>query len=298
MVNRLFFLLFRYTFKSLHKEIIMSYWNHIYEHFNPIAFDLGFISIHWYGIMYISALLLALWFAKWIIKKDAMPIAEETIDAYFIWLEVGIILGARIWYILFYDPNTYYYLSQPWQIFNPFQNGEFVGIRGMSYHGAVVGAGVGSLLFALRNPGQIYKILDVVALAVPVGFVFGRIGNFLNQELIGRVTDVPWGIYVDGVLRHPSQLYEGVLEGIVVALIIYAYRKHKAFDGALIGIYGVLYGLARFIAEFWREPDIQLGYLYGDWLTMGQLQSLMMIGLSIGLYWLLKHLSLKTKVKK
>jgi len=262
----------------------MEFWNHIYEHFNPVAIDFGFISIHWYGIMYISALLVALWFAKWIIKKDAMSISNDTIDRYFIWIEVGIILGARIWYILFYDSNTLFYLTQPWQIFNPFSHGEFVGIRGMSYHGAVAGATISSYLFARRNPGQIYKILDVVALSVPVGYVFGRIGNFLNQELVGRATDVPWGIYVDGVLRHPSQLYEAFLEGIVVAILIYSYRKYKRFDGALIGVYGMLYGTARFIAEFWREPDIQLGYLYDNWLTMGQLQSLIMIILAMGLY--------------
>lgn len=275
----------------------MEFWNHIYEHFNPVAVDFGFISVHWYGIMYISALLVALWFSKWIIKRDAMPISDITIDNYFIWIEVGIILGARIWYILFYDPNTLFYLTQPWQIFNPFSNGEFVGIRGMSYHGAVVGATIASYLFARRNPGQIYKILDVVALAVPVGFVFGRIGNFLNQELVGRATDVPWGIYVDGVLRHPSQLYEGLLEGVLVAILIYSYRKYKRFDGALIGVYGMLYGMARFVAEFWREPDIQLGYLYGNWLTMGQLQSLIMIGLAIGLYFGFQIFSKKAEAK-
>lgn len=275
----------------------MEYWNHIYEHFNPIAVDFGFISIHWYGIMYISALLVALWFAKWIIKKDNMGISEVTIDAYFIWIEVGIILGARIWYILFYDPNTSYYLTQPWQIFNPFSNGEFVGIRGMSYHGAVVGAAIASYFFSRKNPGEIYKILDVVALAVPVGFVFGRIGNFLNQELVGRATDVPWGIYVDGVLRHPSQLYEGFLEGILIAVVIYLYRKRRGFNGALIGIYGILYGSARFIAEFWRQPDIQLGYLYGDWLTMGQIQSFVMVLLSIALYLFIRYSSLNYKAK-
>ena len=270
----------------------MEYWNHIYQHFNPVAVDFGFISIHWYGIMYISALLVALWFAKWIIKKDALPIEEETLDNYFIWIEIGIILGARIWYILFYDPHTSYYLSQPWQIFNPFQNGEFVGIRGMSYHGAVVGAIIGSLLFSLKHPGKLHKLLDVVALAVPVGFVFGRIGNFLNQELVGRETDLSWGIYVEGVLRHPSQLYEAFLEGVLVAIILYLYRKRKAFDGALIGIYGMLYGTTRFIAEFWRAPDIQLGFLYGDWLTMGQLQSFIMVIISMGVYILLQRASL------
>ena len=275
----------------------MEYWNHIYDHFNPVIANVGFIAIHWYGVMYVLALLVALWFAKWIIKKDKISISNDIIDSYFIWIEVGIILGARIWYILFYDPNTLYYLTQPWQIFNPFLNEEFVGIRGMSYHGAVVGASIASFLFARRHPNEIFKILDVVALAVPVGFVFGRIGNFLNQELVGRVTDVPWGIYVNGLLRHPSQLYEGVLEGILVALLIYFYRHKKSFVGALVGIYGVLYGTARFIAEFWREPDIQLGYLYGNWLTMGQIQSFIMILCSIVIYFIFSYLSHRVQYK-
>jgi phosphatidylglycerol:prolipoprotein diacylglycerol transferase len=268
----------------------MEYWNHIYEHFNPVAFNLAFIPVHWYGIMYVLALLVALWFAKWIIKKDKINIEEETIDSYFIWLEIGIILGARIWYILFYDPYTSYYLSQPWQIFNPFSpDGEFRGISGMSYHGAVVGATLATYFYTLKNSVDIYEILDVLALAVPVGFVFGRIGNFLNQELIGDITDVPWGIYVDGVLRHPSQLYEALFEGVFIAIFLYMYRKKRAFKGELIAIYGLLYGIARFIVEFWRMPDIQLGYLYGGWLTMGQIQSMVMILCSILLYLAIKY---------
>ena len=112
---------------------------------------------------------------------------------------------------------------------------------------------------------------------MPLGYVFGRIGNFLNQELIGKATEVPWGIYVHDVLRHPSQLYEAFLEGIVVFVIIYMYRRHKNFEGELVLLYGVLYGTARFIAEFWREPDIQIGYLCCGWFTQGQLLSLLMV---------------------
>jgi phosphatidylglycerol:prolipoprotein diacylglycerol transferase len=115
---------------------------------------------------------------------------------------------------------------------------------------------------------------------------------------VGRVTDVPWGIYVDGALRHPSQLYEGFLEGILIAILIYLYRKRRTFDGALIGIYGVLYGIARIIAEFWREPDSQLGYLYGNWLTMGQIQSFIMILIAIGVYFFIKKHSLNSVQKK
>ncbi len=266
----------------------MNYWNYIYDHFNPVAIDLGFVSVHWYGIMYVLALLSALWFAKYIIKKDKMQIEESIVDSFFIWIEIGVILGARIGYILFYDPHTSYYLTHPWQIFNPFVDGEFVGIRGMSYHGAILGAMIATYFFGRKHPDVIYQLLDLVGLAVPVGYIFGRIGNFLNQELIGRETNLPWGIYVDGVLRHPSQLYEALLEGVIVAALIYFYRTRKRFDGELLPLYGVLYGLARFIAEFWREPDSQLGFICCGWMSMGQLMSLLMIAVSVGLYFYIR----------
>ncbi len=269
----------------------MDYWNNIYQNFDPIAFDLGFISVHWYGIMYVLALLTALGTAKYFMKKDKLPITEKVLDNYFIWIEIGIILGARIGYIVFYDPNTMYYLLNPWQMFNPFANGEFVGIRGMSYHGAIVGFILATVFFKYRYKKEnIWELLDLVAISVPVGYIFGRIGNFLNKELIGRYTDVDWGIYVDGVLRHPSQLYEAFLEGVVVFFILYIYRKRKKFSGELIALYAALYSLARFVAEFWREPDVQIGFVYGDWMSMGQFLSLIMILMSLVLYvYLLKN---------
>ncbi|HIP45457.1 MAG TPA: prolipoprotein diacylglyceryl transferase, partial [Sulfurospirillum arcachonense] len=216
-------------------------------------------------------------------------ITDSLLDNYFIWIEVGVILGARIGYVLFYDTNTSYYLTQPWQMFNPFMNGEFVGIRGMSYHGAIIGFLLATFAFKYRHKKEnIWELLDLVAIAVPVGYVFGRIGNFLNKELIGRYTESSWGIYVDGVLRHPSQLYEAFLEGVVVFFILYMYRTKKRFSGELIALYGGLYSLARFIAEFWREPDFQMGFVYGNWMTMGQSLSLLMILVSCILYFYLK----------
>jgi len=274
----------------------VDFWNNIYSNFNPVAFDLGFISVHWYGIMYVLALLTALGTAKWLMKKDKLPISDALLDNYFIWIEVGVILGARIGYIIFYDPNSSYYLTQPWQMFNPFNNGEFVGIRGMSYHGAIIGFLLATFLFKYRHKKtDIWGLLDLVALSVPVGYIFGRIGNFLNQELIGRYTDVSWGIYVDGVLRHPSQLYEAFLEGVVVFAILYMYRNKKRFSGELIALYGVFYSFARFVAEFWREPDIQIGFIYGDWMTKGQSLSLLMIAVSTILYLYLYKNSNKIK---
>lgn len=270
----------------------MQFWNNIYSNFDPVAFNLFGLSVHWYGIMYVLALLTALGAAKWIVKYDKLSIKESVLDNYFIWIEVGVILGARIGYILFYDTHTMYYLTHPWQMFNPFLDGTFVGIRGMSYHGAIVGFILGTWGFALRHKKEnIWELLDIVALAVPVGYIFGRIGNFLNQELIGRPTESSIGIYVDGVLRHPSQLYEAFLEGVVVFVLLFVYRKFKRFSGELIALYGASYSVARFIAEFWREPDFQMGFVFGGWMTMGQLLSVAMVAVSILLY---VYLSKKT----
>ncbi len=262
----------------------MSAWNDIYNHFNPIAFEIFGFQVHWYGIMYVLALLTALFLAGYFAKKDKYPISKSTLESYFWWAEIGVILGARIGYFIFYDPNPSYYLLHPWQMFNPYQNGEFVGIRGMSYHGAIIGFLISTYLFSLKYKIDMWMLLDLVAISVPLAYVFGRIGNFLNQELIGRATDVPWGIYVFGVFRHPSQLYEAFLEGIVVFLILFFYRKRKRFNGELITLYGMLYGTARFISEFFREPDPQLGFICCGWLTMGQLLSLLMILISLIIY--------------
>lgn len=263
----------------------MEFWNNIYYHFNPVAIDLGFISLHWYGIMYALALFTALGFAKYIVKKDKLPFNDTILDSYFIWIEIGIILGARIGYILFYDTHTTYYLANPWQMFNPYMDGVFVGIRGMSYHGAIIGFLLGTLFYKLKHKDvDIWGLLDIVGLSVPIGYVFGRIGNFLNQELIGRATDMPFGVYMDGILRHPSQLYEAFLEGALVFFILYMYRKKKKFSGELMVMYGGLYSLARFVAEFWRQPDFQMGFMYGGWMTMGQVLSLVMVGASLIVY--------------
>jgi phosphatidylglycerol:prolipoprotein diacylglycerol transferase len=274
----------------------VQFWNDIYKHFDPVAFDLGFIAVHWYGIMYVLALLSALGMAKWLVKKDKLPISNKVLDDYFIWVEVGVILGARVGYIIFYDTHTSYYLTHPWQMFNPFLDGVFVGIRGMSYHGAIVGFLIATILFKYRHKQvDIWRLLDLVALSVPVGYIFGRVGNFLNQELVGRVTEVSWGIYVDGVLRHPSQLYEAFLEGLIVFVILYMYRNKKRFSGELIALYGGLYSLARFIAEFYREPDFQIGFVYGGWMSKGQVLSLAMIFASIALYLYLQKIKKQQK---
>jgi len=258
-----------------------GWWNNIYSHFNPIAFSIGDIQVHWYGIMYILALGVGFWVALKFAEKEGL--LKEIVEEYFIWVEIGIILGARIGYFIFYVPQNDYYLIHPWEMFNPFQNGHFIGIRGMSYHGAIIGGIIGTLLYSWRRRVDLWKLGDLAALAIPAGYIFGRIGNFLNQELVGRVTELPWGIYVEGVLRHPSQLYEAFLEGVLLLAVIHYYRKKwRRQKGELIALYLLGYGVARFIAEFWREPDPQLGFIWGPF-TMGQLLSGVMVVVGGGL---------------
>jgi phosphatidylglycerol:prolipoprotein diacylglycerol transferase len=270
----------------------VEYWQHIYEQFDPVALSLGFLNIHWYSLMYITSLLVALYMASYISKKDNLDITKDELNSYFIYAEIGVILGARLGFIIFYADNTSWYFTHPWQIFNPFNsNGDFVGIRGMSYHGALIGFLISTYIYSLKNKKQsFWFLMDLVAVSVPLGYVFGRFGNFLNKELVGKVTDVPWGIYVDSVLRHPSQLYEAFLEGIVLFLILYLYRKRKQFDGELMVLYGVGYAVARFVSEIFREPDANLGEVaFG--MSMGQLLSVAMIFASIVVFAVLKDRS-------
>lgn len=271
----------------------MSAWNNIYKTFDPVAFTLFSIPIHWYGIMYVLALLSALYIGKYFIKKDKLDFKSKELDSYFFYVEIGVILGARLGYILFYDTQTLYYLSHPWQIFNPFVNGEFVGIRGMSYHGAVLGFLIATYIYSKKHKIAFGKIMDLVAISVPLAFVFGRIGNFLNKELIGRETDVPWGILVDGILRHPSQLYEAILEGFGVFIVVYAYRRFQKFSGELILVYGISYGFLRAIAEIWRAPDAQIGYICCDFITFGQTLSLGMSLIGVVAWFYFKNRSAK-----
>ncbi|MDE6886508.1 MAG: prolipoprotein diacylglyceryl transferase [Helicobacteraceae bacterium] len=257
----------------------MNSWNLIYENMDRVAFSLFGINVYWYGIAYALALIVGLGAVKYFIKKDKYPIDDKLLESFFIYAEIGIILGARLGYILIYDQNTMYYLTHPWEIFNPFVNGKFVGISGMSYHGAVVGFILGTYICAVRNKKSILLLMDSVAVALPLGYILGRIGNFLNQELVGRETNLPIGILVNGKLLHPSQLYEAFLEGLCIFLILYFTRAKMKFQGELIGYYMLLYSIARFVVEFFREADSQMGYFSG--ISMGQILSIITFLISI-----------------
>jgi len=265
----------------------MDFWQNIYSHFDPVAVSLGSIDVHWYGIMYALALLSAIFVAKWLIKKDKLPISSDLFDSYIWWVEIGVILGARLGYIIFYDPNSMYYLTHPWQIFNPFINGEFTGISGMSYHGGLVGAIIGGWIYSRRYKLSFFSIADTVAYAAPLGYTFGRLGNFINGELWGRTTGLPWGMVFPGggpVPRHPSQLYEAFLEGIVLFCLLMFLHFRRVATGIPFFAFLAGYGCFRFLIELVREPDAHLGYLW-DMVTMGQLLSIPMIIVGIlGIY--------------
>lgn len=254
-----------------------------YAHFDPIAFHIFGLQVHWYGIAYVLALLSAFYLALFFKKESRFKrITDKNLEIYFLYAELGIILGARIGYVLIYSPDRLDYLLFPWEIFNPFDRyGHFVGISGMSYHGGIVGFLLGSYLFAKRYKQNLWIYLDLLALSIPLSYIFGRIGNFLNHELYGRIIPQDekfwknFGVYIDGALRYPSQLIEAFLEGLVVFIIVWVSQKYFKFEGALIAVYGISYSLMRFIAEFYRQPDAQMGFYWG--LSMGQILSILML---------------------
>ncbi len=268
-------------------------WQNFFTWHNPVALDLGFLQIRWYGLMYVLALLSGYMVGRQLVKNGEYKLTLEQYDMAFIWVEVGVILGARFGYVLFYDEHTMWYLTHPWEIFNPFYNGEFVGISGLSYHGAVVGFLVAGYLFAKREKIKFLYFMDLSVLAASSGYFFGRIGNFLNDRLVGRETDVAWGIFSHGALRHPAMIYEAVLEGLVVAALLFILRKYKSFDGQLMALYGMFYATARFIVEFYRQPDPQLGFIAFGWLTMGQLLSFGMFVFALAIYKAIQYRQLK-----
>lgn len=257
----------------------MNSWNLVYQNMDRVAFSIFGLNVYWYGICYALALIVGLIVMKYFIKKDRLPINNNEFDMFFIYAEIGIILGARIGYILIYDTNTFYYLSNPWQIFNPFVDGKFAGISGMSYHGAVFGFILGTFIFSKVYKKSMLLFMDASAIALPLGYILGRVGNFLNQELTGRETTLPIGILVNNKLVHPSQLYEAFLEGFCIFIILVLIRSKLRFQGELIGYYMLLYSIARFVVEFFREADIQIGYFYG--VSMGQILSIITLIISI-----------------
>ncbi|MCA9407533.1 MAG: prolipoprotein diacylglyceryl transferase [Candidatus Omnitrophica bacterium] len=261
---------------------IFSVWQHLPEHINPVFCQIGPIQIRYYGLMYLSSILVAYGLLLYRLKHEKFSYTKELIEDYFFRLIIGILIGARLGYVIFYD--FAYFSQKPWQIILPFdvENGfRFTGISGLSYHGGLLGVIVASFLFCRKNNIDFWELGDFLVPAVPLGYAFGRLGNFLNGELYGRVTDMPWGMYFANAatyeLRHPSQLYEMFFEGIVLFVFFWLIRKRRdIFQRKFLGLYLIGYGGVRFFIEFFRQPDEHLGFVLGV-LSMGQVLCLGMI---------------------
>lgn len=251
-----------------------------FPNIDPVIVNLGPLAIHWYGIGYIVGILFAWWYAKRLItnprlwRDGVLPMKPEDLDDFVVWAAIGVVLGGRTGYVLFYDLPRY--LANPLDIFAVWQGG-------MSFHGGLLGTVLAMVLFARKRGILTWSLLDVVAAGVPVGLGLVRLANFINSELWGKVTDAPWAlVFPNGGPdpRHPSQIYEALLEGLVlfVVLRILTHSLLKLKTPRFVGgafICG--YGLSRIFVEFFREPDAQLGYLLGGWLTMGMVLSLPMV---------------------
>ena len=242
----------------------------------PEVFTIGFFSLRWYSLAYIAGIVLGWWYLLRLLKQPGAPMARRHADDLVFYATLGIILGGRLGYVIFYAPDM---LLNPMRVLRLWDGG-------MSFHGGVIGTSLGLILFARAHKLNWLRVHDYVACCVPFGLFFGRIANFINGELWGRPTDAPWGIIFDrtvpfGVLepaRHPSQLYEAGLEGLALgALLWFAFWRTKArYDpGKLVGLFLLGYGLARFFVEFFREPDSHLrefaeatGLHMGQWLCV------------------------------
>ena len=242
---------------------------------DPVLLDFGFIAIRWYSLAYIFGIVLGWWLGKKIVKNFLLGVNfkfnVKEFDDLITYLIISIILGGRLGYVLFY--NFEYYISNPVEIIKVWEGG-------MSFHGALIGIIIGTHLFSTKKNIPTFFFLDVIACVSPIGILFGRIANFINGELVGKVTEVSWGIIfpaIDMLPRHPSQLYEALLEGLILFILINAITlKQKYKTGLSSSLFLIFYGIFRIIAEQFREPDSQLGYLFGN-LSMGTILSFVMV---------------------
>ena len=244
----------------------------IYHAISPVAFSIGPVDVRWYGLAYLAGFFFAALVIYRVARRWKLPMSLDDIFVLIVFIAFGVIIGARTAYVLFY--NLDYYLANPTHILM-FNEG------GMSFHGGFVGAVLGGFIACRYLKLSFVTMCDLDAIAAPIGLFFGRCANFINGELWGKPTDLPWGVTFEsggGVPRHPSQLYEALLEGVVLFCILFAMSYHKPTfpQGTFIGLFMMFYGVFRFLIEFVRVPDAQLGYLFGP-VTMGQLLSLPLV---------------------
>ena len=250
---------------------------------DPVLIEIGPLAIRWYSLAYIAGILLGWRYMLGLARGQPGGADAAAIDDLIVWMVLGIVIGGRLGYVMFYKPA--YYLANPLEV-------AFVWQGGMAFHGGLLGVMVATVLFARRRKLALFTLADLIACAAPIGLFFGRLANFINGELWGRVSDVAWAVVFPGggpEPRHPSQIYEALLEGAALFLLLLALwrlTRLRERPGALSGVFFCGYGVARIFVELFREPDAHLGYLIGG-ATMGQLLSLPLVG--FGLWLLLRR---------
>lgn len=249
-----------------------------YPHINPIALQIGPLEIHWYGLMYLAGFALAWLLGRWRIHHHPCGLTLRDLEDIIFYGVLGVVLGGRLGYVLFYQFDDY--LAHPLAIFKVWQGG-------MSFHGGLIGVTLAMLIFARKRGQRLLAIGDFIAPLIPLGLAAGRLGNFINGELWGRPTDLPWGMIFpgahDGIPRHPSQLYEMGLEGFTLFALVWWFARKPRPMGQISAVFLMGYGTFRFLAEFTREPDDFLGLLLGG-LSMGQLLSIPMMIIGLWLF--------------
>jgi len=242
---------------------------------DPILFDLGFIEVRWYSLAYIFGILIGWWYGKKIIIQKSVDLDNNSearvFDDLITYLVISIIIGGRIGYVIFYNFN--YYINNPLEIIKIWEGG-------MSFHGALIGIILGTYVFSKKNKIKVFFFLDVIACVAPMGIFLGRIANFINSELVGKVSDIQWSVIfplIDESPRHPSQIYEALLEGIILFYILRYVINRKGYKiGNCSCVFLIVYGLFRIISELFREPDAHIGYLFGL-MSTGTFLSIIMI---------------------
>ncbi len=247
-----------------------------YPDINPVAISLGPIAIHWYGIMYLIGFAAAWFLAKYHIKRRNLAYSKDDLADLVFYCAIGVIVGGRLGSIFFYNFEAF------------LQNPKLLLVGGMSFHGGFIGVIVAIWVFAWRRHRKYFDVADLVAPVVAIGLGAGRMGNFINGELYGRTTDVPWGMvfpHAGAEPRHASQLYQFFLEGVLLFLIVWIFARKARPIMTVSGVFALVYGSQRFFVEFFRQPDSHIGFVAFDWMTRGQMLSVPMILIGVFLIW-------------
>ena len=250
----------------------------IHPLFDPVILSFGIFEIRWYGLAYVLGFLLGIYYIKLFNKKFKNSINNNYIDDFFIWSVLWVIIGGRLGYVLFYQTSSIFV--------NPI-NILYIWLGGMSFHGGLIGIIISIYFFCINKTKIFFDLTDLISLVAPIGIFFGRIANFINGELIGKPTELPWAVVFpmyDEVARHPSQIYEALLEGLLLFVILNIIIKKKDYyKGKIAALFLLLYSVLRLISEFFREPDLQVGYIF-NLISMGSLLSFLTFAVGLIMY--------------